>query len=142
MLLRDILDLDATYGGGLEQAGAAASSDGEAANGANGADDPTSGIEGELSAEEPEAEIEENQISLAAMEAQLKPAVLATFDTIAELHKKLHRVQEQRLAALQRGESPARPVERRYERLKGAIIDAVRRVRLNNTRVEELVHQH
>ena len=55
-------------------------------------------IEPELAAEEGEGE--ESSISLAAMEAQLKPGVLAIFESIAELHKKLHRLQEQRINAL------------------------------------------
>jgi RNA polymerase primary sigma factor len=149
MLLRDIIDLDATYGtGGFEQVPAEAvaivppEADPEPkADAANG-EDPTGelvGIESELAVEE--AEGEESSVSLAAMEAQLKPSALATFDAIADFHKKLRRLQDQRINALQKGETLPRATERRYEKLKAAIIEDVKRVRLNNTRIEDLVEQ-
>jgi RNA polymerase primary sigma factor len=163
MLLRDIIDLDATYGSGVfEPAPVEIAAvvpeggpvEGEAANGAaNGAEpsenaDAANGedvakelaeIESELAVEE--AEGEESSISLAAMEAQLKPSALATFDAIAETYKRLHRLQDQRINALQKGEPLPRVTERRYEKLKAEIIDNVKRVRLNNTRIEYLVDQ-
>jgi RNA polymerase primary sigma factor len=168
MLLRDIIDLDATYGSGVFGAVPAEiavvvpergtikneAAESEAGDGArNGADageneDAGSGeevarelaeIESELTVEE--AESEESSISLAAMEAQLKPSALATFDAIAEAYKKLHRLQDQRINALQKGEPLPRVTERRYEKLKAEIIENVKRVRLNNTRIEYLVEQ-
>jgi RNA polymerase primary sigma factor len=96
-------------------------------------------IESELAVEE--AEGEESSISLAAMEAQLKPSALATFDAIAETYKRLHRLQDQRINALHKREPLPRVTERRYEKLKAEIIDNVKRVRLNNTRIEYLVEQ-
>ncbi len=157
MLLRDIIDLDATYGGGgFEQVPAEAlgpappaadsQADAEAGTGneqdaANEEDAPAelAGIEGDIAAEE--ADGEESSISLAAMEAQLRPSVLATFDAIAEIHRKLHRLQDQRINALYKGEDLSRATERRYEKLKAAMIDNIKRVRLNNMRIEYLVEQ-
>jgi RNA polymerase primary sigma factor len=167
MLLRDIIDLDATYGSGVfgpvpaeiaavvpEGARVEGEAGGDGGDGArNGAEpsenaDVASGddvakefaeIESELAVEE--AEGEESSISLAAMEAQLKPSALATFDAIAETYKRLHRLQDQRINALQKGEPLPRVTERRYEKLKAEIIDNVKRVRLNNTRIEYLVDQ-
>ena len=155
ILLRDIIDLDATYGsGGFEQVPAevvgptlpeaGSQADGEAGNegdAPNEEDAPAelAGIEGDIAVEEGDGE--ESSISLAAMEAQLKPSVLATFDAIAEIHKKLHRLQDQRINALYKGEDLLRATERRYEKLKAAMIDNIKRVRLNNTRIEHLVEQ-
>jgi RNA polymerase primary sigma factor len=163
MLLRDIIDLDATYGSAvLEPAPAEIAAvvpeggpvEGEAGNGAAHGAEPSENadaangeevakelaeIESELAVEE--AEGEESSISLAAMEAQLKPSALATFDAIAETYKRLHRLQDQRINALQKGEPLPRVTERRYEKLKAEIIDNVKRVRLNNTRIEYLVDQ-
>jgi RNA polymerase primary sigma factor len=149
MLLRDIIDLDATYGsGGFEQVpaevvvpappGADPQAEVEAAN---GEDSPAElvEIEGDIAVEETDGE--ESSISLAAMEAQLKPSALATFDAIAEIYKKLHRLQDQRINALQKGDELSRATERRYEKLKAAMIENVKRVRLNNTRIEHLVEQ-
>jgi RNA polymerase primary sigma factor len=169
MLLRDIIDLDATYGSGAfelvpaevvadatvktataGQPAAEAETGTEAADGVGGEADPETAngediaselaeIENELAADE--AEGEESSISLAAMEAQLKPSALAIFDSIAETYKKLHRLQDQRINALQKSEPLPRVTERRYEKLKAEIIENVKRVRLNNTRIEHLVEQ-
>ena len=156
MLLRDIIDLDATYGGGFDQpasegaiaarpeagieseSSAEAETDAEAGNGEDAAGEITE-MESELAAEEVDGE--ENSISLAAMEAQLKPSLLAIFGAIAETHKRLHRLQDQRITALQRGEPLPRVTERRYEKLKAEAIENVKRVRLNNARIEHLVEQ-
>jgi RNA polymerase primary sigma factor len=142
-LLREIIDLDATYGsGGFEQAAAdpaAAAADGDAeADPDAAADDGASGL---AAVETDEAEIEESSISLAAMEAQLKPGVLSTFDAIAEIHKKVHKLQDQRIAALKKGDALPKITERRYDRLKTKLIDDVKRIRLNNMRIEHLVEQ-
>jgi RNA polymerase primary sigma factor len=147
MLLRDIIDLDATYGsGGFEQVTAEAvvvvPPDSEPKiEAVNGEDAPAElvGIESELAVDE--AEGEESSVSLAAMEAQLKPSALATFDAIADTHKKLRKLQDQRINALRKGEILPRATERRYEKLKAAIIEDVKTVRLNNTRIEDLVEQ-
>ena len=138
-LLRDIIDLDATYGsGGFEHAAAeSGSAPAEGDPEAVGEDAPA-----DLAAiETEEAETEESSISLAAMEAQLKPGVLATFEAIAEIHKKLHKLQDLRIAALKKGESLAKATERRYEKLKGKVVEDVKRIRLNNARIEHLVQQ-
>jgi RNA polymerase primary sigma factor len=159
MLLREIIDLDATYGSGGFEAmpapvvaivppqseaepevrreaadGGEAQTDGEPENG----EDPAGEL-AEIGVEEGDGE--ESSISLAAMEAQLKPSALATFDAIAETYKRLHRLQDQRINALQKGEPLPRVTERRYEKLKTEIIENVKRVRLNNTRIENLVEQ-
>ena len=151
MLLRDIIDLDATYGsGGFEQVPPDAivvtppdadPEPKEETGTLNGEETSAElvGIESELAAEE--AEGEESSVSLAAMEAQLKPSALATFDAIADTHKRLRKLQDQRISALQKGETLPRATERRYEKLKAAIIEDVKHVRLNNARIEDLVEQ-
>ena len=144
MRLRDIIDLDATHDSvGLEppataEAVVAVPAEGSVPNG-SGEDAEFNEIENELGAEEGDAE--ENSISLAAMEGQLKPSVLATFDAIAEVNKKLHKLQDQRINGLHKGESLPPATERRYEKLKSEIIDDVKKIRLNNTRIEHLVEQ-
>ena len=159
MLLRDIIDLDATYGSaGFEQVVVetpAEASEEEAEPTTDSAPDGVAGEDGpadeavaeaELAAIEPDlagddGEGEESSISLAAMEAQLKPGLMATFDAIAEYHKKMHRLQDQRIHALLKGEPLPKVTERRYEKLKAKVIEEVKRVRLNNTRIEHLVEQ-
>ena len=143
MLLRDIIDLDATYGSALideaeaEMAKVAAGVGEDDAEGADadGAEPP------ELEAESEDGEGEESSISLSAMEAQLKPGMLAIFDAVAEAHKKIAKVQEQRITALIKGAELPRATERRYQKCKDEIIELLKQVRFNNTRLEHLVEQ-
>jgi RNA polymerase primary sigma factor len=152
MLLRDIIDLEVTYGSaGFEQipveTPAAAPQEepetpaDEAPTDESAAEAELAGIEADLAGEDGEGEGEESSISLAAMEAQLKPGLMASFDAIAEFHKKLHRLQDQRIHALLKGEPLPKVTERRYEKLKAKVTEEVKRIHLNNTRIEHLVEQ-
>ena len=80
-------------------------------------------------------------VSLAAMEEQLKPQVLATFDQIEETYSKLHRLQEQRLALLQKGERPSKQSDNRYDKLKHTLVELMEGIHLNGNRIEQLVEQ-
>ncbi|NWG47343.1 MAG: RNA polymerase sigma factor RpoD [Alphaproteobacteria bacterium] len=132
ILLRDIIDLDATYGAGPE---------GAAAPAAEGAP-PEEGVAApEAEVEEDIDDGEENSLSLAAMEAQLKPQVLETFDTIADHYKKLRKLQDALVEAALKNEELTKPQETRYRKLKSEIIDAVKSLRLNNARIDALVDQ-
>jgi RNA polymerase primary sigma factor len=133
MLLRDIIDLDATYGGGPGAEGAPTEAD--------FAEESETEAEGEIDIAESEEDAEENAMSLSAMEQALMPTVLATFDSIADTYKKLAKVQEKRLTALQSGEEIPTQLERRYQKLTQEIVELMEKVRLNNLRIEQLVHQ-
>ena len=123
MLLRDIIDLDATYGSGpggelseeeLERgpeevpAPSPAAEGTEEEPGGEPAPEGVEGAEGEGDGEEGE----DSSISLAAMEQQLMPQVLETFEAISATHNKLDKVMEQRLAALSKGEPVPPTVEK------------------------------
>src|SRR6266849_495497 len=145
MLLRDIIDLDATYGSAiLDEAEAAMI---KAAAEAVSGEEPAEGEEAaaeladESEAEGEDAEGEESSISLAAMEMQLTPGMAAIFDAVADAHKKIHKVQDQRVTAQIKGAALPRVTERRYDKLKAEIIELLKRVRFNNTRIEHLVEQ-
>src|SRR6266550_4346289 len=84
----------------------------------------------------------ENQMSLAAIEAELKPKVVETFDKIADNYKKLRRLQEQDIQNRLQNESPLSPhQERKYKKLKDEIIAEVKSLRLNQARIDSLVEQ-
>jgi RNA polymerase primary sigma factor len=137
MLLRDIVDLDATYGNAAFESEEAAK---EAAGG-EAAVAEAEPAEAELGADGEEGDGEEGSISLAAMEEELKPRVLLVLEEIASLYKKLQRRQETRLKSLNEGEELGKTTEKTYEKLKIAMIEAMRNVRLNNARIEHLVDQ-
>jgi RNA polymerase primary sigma factor len=87
----------------------------------------------------------ENQMSLAAIEAELKPKVVETFDKIADNYKKLRRLQEQDIAnqleSTSHGPSLSPHQERKYRKLKDEIIVEVKSLRLNQARIDSLVEQ-
>jgi RNA polymerase primary sigma factor len=135
MLLRDIIDLEATQGGppaasadGAEGAGAGAEAEGEAAF--------------EPAAEEEDAEESEaSSLSLSALEEKLKPQVLANFEEIENLYKKLQKIQSKRIESLTQGEAQSARSEKSYEKLREELVALVEQVRLHNNRIEELVMQ-
>ena len=83
----------------------------------------------------------ENQMSLAAIEAELKPKVVETFDKIASEYKKLRRLQEQDIANQLQSETLSPSQERKYKKLKDEIIVEVKSLRLNQARIDSLVEQ-
>ena len=83
----------------------------------------------------------ENSLSLAAIEAELKPKVVETFDNIADAYKRLRRLQDQDIQNKLRNNSLSPAQERRYKKLKDDIIAEVKSLRLNQARIDALVEQ-
>ncbi|MBS0233628.1 MAG: RNA polymerase sigma factor RpoD [Proteobacteria bacterium] len=131
ILLRDIIDLEATYEGPEAKEVPAMTGEGEAPE-----------ADSETPAGESEDEDEfENAMSLAAMEAELKPKVLETFDKIAGTYKKLRKQQDKKLEQQLAGEQGSRQQQKAYEKLRDEIIVDVKSLSLNNNRIESLVEQ-
>ena len=83
----------------------------------------------------------ENSMSLAAIEAELKPKVLETFDNIADAFKRLRRLQDQDIERRLVNEKLSPNQERKYKKLKDEIIQEVKSLRLNQARIDALVEQ-
>ncbi len=135
ILLRDIIDLEATYAG----------PDGKAGGPPMVPVDEESSEEGEEIAEaeasDEDGDDMEGNVSLSAMEAELKPKVLETFDRIADDYKKLHRLQEQLVDGRLKNETLSPSQERRYKKLKEDLITEVKSLSLNQARIDSLVEQ-
>jgi RNA polymerase primary sigma factor len=154
ILLRDIIDLEATYSGPFARAPEAA---GEMpVNGANGVHaapppppPPAAPADAEIGEEGPAPVSEddldddefENAMSLAAMEAELKPKVLETFDNIAGNYKKLRKLQDELVDRKLHDDELSPAQEKRYKKLKSEIITEVKSLSLNSNRIEALVEQ-
>src|SRR6516162_9748285 len=148
VLLRDIIDLDATSGGGFDRALVFSPGETIAAPPAGGK--PVNKYRsaakidaGEIDSERgaTEANDDESSISLAAREAELTLDVAGTFDAMAQVRGKLHELQRQRLTALSKCEVLPSTTERCYDKLRLESIELLKRVHLNNTRTEQLVEQ-
>ena len=83
----------------------------------------------------------ENALSLAAMEAELKPKVLETFDNIAGTYKKLRKLQDKKVEMQVASEQFTRQQQKGYDKLRDEIIGYVKSLSLNNARIESLVEQ-
>ena len=162
MLLRDVIDLDATYGATLKGAAknAGQASVNNMANRVENAEETLlvnenkdenkdvdeekeekTEAKNENEDEDDDDDEEETSLSLAAMEQALKPDILDKFKKIASTYIKLHRAQDKRLAALQKGEAVSKSTERTYERHRKELLENMEQIRLNNAKIEQLVHQ-
>ena len=155
MLLRDIIDLDATYGGGPnaknqnKTLGAVLSGRGlniEENDKAPADEEEERRAEaaknGEvIEEEEDDKDDEESNVSLSVMEERLKPEVIAKFEEIAGIFKKLKKLQHDRIEAQMSDSTFSAAREKRYQGLKHDLIELVDSVHLNNDKVEELVDQ-
>ena len=150
ILLRDVIDLDATFGNAMGEDG-----EGEApvvgAMPAAGAAAPKAEGEPELDADgnpiiknddDDEDEDDQANMSLAAMEAALKPRVLESLDVIAENYIQLAEMQDKRISAtLNEDESFHKKDEAKYQKLRLEIVELVNELHLHNNRIEALIDQ-
>src|SRR5579863_1431186 len=156
ILLRDIIDLEATYAGpdgkktpkvDMTAPGAAealAAQIRERIAPSTAPQTPPDGFDGDSPPAPDNFEDDddlENSISLSAMEAELKPKVLETFDRIADAYKKLRRLQDQNVANKLQNESLSPAQERKYKALKKDIVADVKSLALNQNRIDALVEQ-
>ncbi|MFA6264360.1 MAG: RNA polymerase sigma factor RpoD [Pseudolabrys sp.] len=171
VFLRDIIDLEATYAGPeAKQMQTPVGPDGKPMNngmnnGAPGAphlqvvppaaptapasatpfktaegDDEKDPAEGAAEGDYDDDDME-GSMSLAAIEAELKPKVVETFDNIADSFKRLRRLQEQDIEFRLKNTSLSPAQERKYKKLKDEIITEVKSLRLNQARIDSLVEQ-
>ncbi|MBE7185832.1 MAG: RNA polymerase sigma factor RpoD [Methylobacterium mesophilicum] len=154
VLLREIIDLEATYAGPEAKQAPIVERTPEETNGgrpreedrsrgrSRSDEDDITNVGGESRVEDDDEEDDEASLSLAAMESELRPQVMATFDVIAETYKKLRKLQDQqvenRLAA---AGTLSQSQERSYKKLKEELITAVKSLSLNQARIEALVEQ-
>ena len=134
VLLRDIIDLDATF------AGPDAKKIDRSAEGAapppSGA--PTGEAEGVPSDDESD---EESNLSISAMENELKPKVLETFDAIASIYQKLRRIQDRKVELKSGNKELTNSQLKKLEEMTSEVIQHVKVLSLNNSRIEALVEQ-
>jgi len=130
ILLREVIDLDATYGtpeGGEAPPVPAERDDDEPAEGEGG--------EGGEGGESDDAD----NPSLAAMEEKLKPQVFESFAKIKKTYKKMQAAQKERLEFLQAGKAVPPELDKKYGKLTAEMVGLMNEVRMNNARIEQLV---
>ncbi len=155
ILLRDVIDLETTFGDQLGEdeegtatpvAGAAPVVGGAAANSAE-APEKAQELDADgnpINSDDDDDDDEDEQanMSLAAMEAALKPRVLETLDRIADDYVKLSEMQDSRISAtLNEDDSFTDKAEKKYQKLRAEIVELVNELHLHNNRIEALIDQ-
>jgi RNA polymerase primary sigma factor len=152
ILLREIIDLEATYAGPeakqapvverVEEDAKPKPEDPRAARRGREDEDDITNVGGESRVEDDEDDEDEASLSLAAMEAELRPQVMETLDVIADTYKKLRKLQDQQVENRLAAAGTLSPSQdRRLKELKDQLIKAVKSLSLNQARIEALVEQ-
>ena len=169
VLLRDIIDLDATYGGqqgesegededgegGEAAAAPAAAPQGETAEKAEKPakpsrdddedddedDDDDAEGSGEGDDDEDDDDDDGASLSLSAMEAELRDGVMETLDSIATDFAAFRKLQDKLVAARIEGKDLTKQSREKYEGFQNSIVTQLNTMHLNNARIEALVEQ-
>ena len=146
ILLRDVIDLEATFGNQMgeevdEQKVIKTSN-------VNGAPVKQAGKELDadgnpiINDDDDDEEDDQSNMSLAAMEAELKPRVLEILDRIAADYSQLSEMQDDRISAtLNDGSDFSESQEKHYQSLRSEIVELVNELHLHNNRIEALIDQ-
>ncbi|MFT7059271.1 MAG: RNA polymerase primary sigma factor [Pseudorhodobacter sp.] len=152
ILLRDVIDLEATFGNNLDGEG-----DDEAVGEGLNAVDVTATVANKRGDSGPELDAdgnplsrndddddddEDTNMSLAAMEAALKPRVLETLEVIAHDYEMLAEMQTLRMSAtMNKADLFSSKEEDAYQKLRSQIVLLVNELHLHNNRIEALIDQ-
>jgi len=149
ILLRDVIDLETTFGRSMGD-------DDEEESPVGGGAEVEASTSDEKKSDEPELDADGNPIrtddddddddqanmSLAAMEGALKPHVLEILDRIAGDYAKLSDMQDLRMSAtLNEDDSFSLEAEKKYQKLRSEIVELVNELHLHNNRIEALIDQ-
>ena len=167
VLLRDIIDLDATYGRQVAEAAEAAGdppeganeevevekrpeaekkaddeekSEGDDENKAEG-EDGEDGEKVEGASDDDDDDDEGVTLSLSAMEGELRDGVMVTLDSIASDFAAFRKLQDKLVAARIDGKDLTKGSREKYDGLQNAIVTNLNTMHLNNARIEALVEQ-
>ena len=142
VLLRDVIDLDATYGGSIDGDLDALDQPTDIEKDDDEEEEKEVAKEGEETSDDDDDDDADNNVSLSVMEETLKPQVMEIFDNIASTYQKAKKLRMKQLDAVRGGAEFSRASERRLEKLNTELVDLMRPIHLNNTSIEVLVHEH
>ncbi|MBL8639621.1 MAG: RNA polymerase sigma factor RpoD [Alphaproteobacteria bacterium] len=169
ILLREVIDLEATYGGdgGFESSGAASAAGGAAAampspaalkdkekekldkeklkekekekeRAKKNIDDAAPNAEPEDDEAASGEDMDENSLSLVAMELELAPKVYPIFEKIKKAYKKLQKSQQEKIEA---GKNVSAATLKKYNEHKAEMVQLMNEVRLNTARIDQLIER-
>ena len=146
ILLRDVIDLEATFGNqlGEDDEPVIDTANVTAEKAAVKNNEPELDADGNpiIHDDDDDEDDEHSNMSLAAMEAALKPQALETLDRIADDYERLSTMQDVRIsAALNKSKNFTTDEEETYQSLRAEIVQLVNELHLHNNRIEALIDQ-
>mgnify|MGYP003319953949 FL=1 len=146
ILLRDVIDLEATFGNqlGEDDEPVIDTANVTAEKAAVKNDEPELDADGNpiIHDDEDDEDDEQSNMSLAAMEAALKPQALETLEHIAGNYEHLSAMQDVRISAtLNKSKNFTNDEEETYQSLRAEIVQLVNELHLHNNRIEALIDQ-
>ncbi|MCB9972219.1 MAG: RNA polymerase sigma factor RpoD [Hyphomonas sp.] len=149
ILLRDLIDLEATYGAENpppEPKPVEKEEEPEPvkAKARRGADVDEVEAERERQAQEAEEEDDEDDaaaMSMSAMEAELRDGVLAKLDEIADGFGRYRKLQDRLVSRKMEGKALTPKAQGEYDELSNNIVENLKTIHINNARIEALVEQ-
>ncbi len=153
ILLRDIIDLDATYGAGNESgeytgsvvpsmpavSSKISARDDEEEDEEEIEEDDGEELEETHGSDEGDEEEDDGSVSLLAMESALKPQILETLDQFAKISKKMRVLQEKRMNKSFGDGKYSKEDEKNYQKLHRELVELMLGVRFTILRVESLI---
>jgi len=148
ILLRDVIDLEATFGNQLgddvevESVLGAANVGGASPAGAKSDEQEFDADGNPISRDDDDEDDDQSNMSLAAMETALKPKVLEILEQIAHDYERLSEMQDSRISAtLNHADDFSADEEVTYQALRYEIVQLVNELHLHNNRIEALIDQ-
>ena len=147
ILLRDVIDLEATFGNQLDEDGDVQEPvvDTSAVQAAKPAKDTGPELDADgnpIAGDDDDDEDDQANMSLAAMEAALKDQVLTKLERISIDFAMLSEMQDSRISAtLNEDGSFSEKDEQTYQKLRAEIVEFVNALHLHNNRIEALIDQ-
>ncbi len=147
ILLRDVIDLETTFGNQLDEDGEVEEPvvDTSAVQAAQPAKDTGPELDADgnpIANDDDDDEDDQANMSLAAMEAALKDQVLTTLERISTDFSMLSEMQDSRISAtLNEDGSFSDKDEATYQKLRAEIVELVNGLHLHNNRIEALIDQ-
>ncbi|WP_411890608.1 RNA polymerase sigma factor RpoD [Yoonia sp. SDW83-1] len=145
ILLRDVIDLETTFGNQLGEDGEENVVAAPVAGAAPAEKEETEELDADgnpIAKDDDDDDDDQANMSLAAMEAALKPRVLDTLEIIARDFATLSDMQDARMSAtLNEDSSFSSKQEDKYQALRSEIVELVNSLHLHNNRIEALIDQ-
>ena len=137
VLLRDIIDLEASYEGPDAKNKKIAVD--KVTNEKQKDNDDESEDESDNDGSESDSNDYDNNLSLAAMEAELKPGVFDIFDSISDKYKKLRKLQDKRNEQKKQKKDLSNRQMDTYNEFSSELKDSMKKLSLNPNRIEALL---